>query len=653
MKIEIKSFSVRNFKGIKNLGVDFSDHITNFYGDNGTGKSSVVDSINWLWFGKDVNDNTKFSIKPLDTDNKTNPKIETDVIAVYLIDGFEIQIRRKLREIWTTRRGSTEEYLKGNETILEWGEGNSVSASEFETKRSEVIDQKIFKITTNPLFFNSLPWEKQREMLVSMAGDVSKMEILNNTPDDRKEFVERLLNSGDDIEILNNKLKTKIKRIKDEISFLPGRIDEANLAKPEILNWPEIEEKIRINKHKIESIQKQINDKSKALTTFNESRIDQQKELNEKRISLDNKEFELRTNFNTNKRNIEIDLNDSIENLSSLNKKLLNFENQIEDSQNDEQDLIKQKDKLLKTYKELRAEQFELNENDTICPSCKQKLPKAGEEVESLRTDFNSNKINQLNRMKEKGDEFNKQIQEQQARQVDIQKVIDEDRKNIPLLEELIKRSKDDLNLLGSFNTLNDVDYVALKKEFDIDKATFDAVEGPSVDNEGLNKELNSLLTNNRDLESNLFTKKSVERADERLKLINEELKAKNEALAELEKGQFAIESYEKSKISILEEKINSHFSDIRFKLFEKQINGGEKPICKALINGVPFSDANTAAKINAGLNVINVFSMYFNFYSPIFIDNRESITELIPVKSQVINLFKDESYKILTVEKL
>jgi hypothetical protein len=35
--------------------------------------------------------------------------------------------------------------------------------------------------------------------------------------------------------------------------------------------------------------------------------------------------------------------------------------------------------------------------------------------------------------------------------------------------------------------------------------------------------------------------------------------------------------------------------------MFETQINGGEAECCEALINGVPFSDANTASKINAG----------------------------------------------------
>jgi hypothetical protein len=66
-----------------------------------------------------------------------------------------------------------------------------------------------------------------------------------------------------------------------------------------------------------------------------------------------------------------------------------------------------------------------------------------------------------------------------------------------------------------------------------------------------------------------------------------------------VEKVQFVIERFNKLKIDTLESKINEKFKFV--KSFETQINGGEAECCEALINGVPFSDANTASKINAG----------------------------------------------------
>jgi DNA repair protein SbcC/Rad50 len=73
--------------------------------------------------------------------------------------------------------------------------------------------------------------------------------------------------------------------------------------------------------------------------------------------------------------------------------------------------------------------------------------------------------------------------------------------------------------------------------------------------------------------------------------------------------------------------------------LFEKQINGQEIPTCKATYKGVPYSDLNSAAKVNIGLDIINTLSQYYDVTAPIFIDNREGINKLTETPSQLINL--------------
>lgn len=53
--------------------------------------------------------------------------------------------------------------------------------------------------------------------------------------------------------------------------------------------------------------------------------------------------------------------------------------------------------------------------------------------------------------------------------------------------------------------------------------------------------------------------------------------------------------------------------------------------------------------KINAGLDIINAICRSVGITAPIFIDNRESVNDLIPTMSQVINLVvsKDKSLMI------
>jgi len=81
-------------------------------------------------------------------------------------------------------------------------------------------------------------------------------------------------------------------------------------------------------------------------------------------------------------------------------------------------------------------------------------------------------------------------------------------------------------------------------------------------------------------------------------------------------------------------------------------VNGGQEECCETLIDGVPFTVANTASQINAGLDIINVMSDHFDIHAPVFVDNRESVVKLIPSASQIINLVVVEG-ALLSVNKI
>jgi hypothetical protein len=122
--------------------------------------------------------------------------------------------------------------------------------------------------------------------------------------------------------------------------------------------------------------------------------------------------------------------------------------------------------------------------------------------------------------------------------------------------------------------------------------------------------------------------------------------------VADIEQLEFSLIEFDREKMNLLEQKINGRFGLVTFKLFEEQLNGGLKPTCVTLINGVPYPDANTASKVNASLDIINVFSNHFGIKAPVFIDNRESVTELIENDLQIINLVVSPKHKVLTVVK-
>ena len=97
-------------------------------------------------------------------------------------------------------------------------------------------------------------------------------------------------------------------------------------------------------------------------------------------------------------------------------------------------------------------------------------------------------------------------------------------------------------------------------------------------------------------------------------------------------------------------ERINGLFSYVSFSFLKEQKNGGEKLTCFCTVNGIPYPDVNAAGKLNAGLDIINAICRTKGISAPIFIDNAESVNEIIPTISQVVNL-RVSTHRTLTIQ--
>src|SRR5690606_26546227 len=111
-KVTISKLTLQNFKGIKNLAITLNP-ITKVFGDNATGKTTLVDAFTWLLFGKDSTDRKDFSIKTFDSQNNVIHKLDHEVTATCSVDGEEMTLRRVIREKWVTKRGSENAELTG------------------------------------------------------------------------------------------------------------------------------------------------------------------------------------------------------------------------------------------------------------------------------------------------------------------------------------------------------------------------------------------------------------------------------------------------------------------------------------------------------------------------------------------------------------
>ena len=126
----------------------------------------------------------------------------------------------------------------------------------------------------------------------------------------------------------------------------------------------------------------------------------------------------------------------------------------------------------------------------------------------------------------------------------------------------------------------------------------------------------------------------------QRIAELETQFKTLNDSISELEGIEFTMQEFSKRKSSLIGDRVNGLFKLVKFKMFDTQVNGAEVETCVATVNGVPYNDGlNQAMRVNAGLDIINAISKHIGVSAPIFIDQAESINDLIPTNSQLVRL--------------
>jgi len=260
--IKIKKLSLYNFKGIRDFKAEFENQSTSIFGDNETGKTTLFDAFIWVLFGKNSEGDSQFGIKTLDENNNVIPKLEHSVEGIFEIDGQIVTLKRILKEKWVKKRGEELPVFTGNETTYFWNDVPML-AKDYAKKINEMMDESVFKLLTNPLYFNSLPWQDRREILTEMSGEVSDQDIAQGN----QEYITLLAGLGSlTIEESQKAYAIKRKTIKDELKMIPTRIDEVDRSMPEVIDFKPIKTDIDLfNSHLID-IDKKIANKNEAVS---------------------------------------------------------------------------------------------------------------------------------------------------------------------------------------------------------------------------------------------------------------------------------------------------------------------------------------------------------------------------------------------------
>lgn len=648
-EIVLKSLSLKNFKGIKNLSIAFNK-TTSIFGDNGTGKTTIADAFTWIMFDKDSQDRGKFNVQPLDGDNNVIHMLETEVTAVMTVDNTKVTLRKILKEKWVKKRGEVNSELKGTETSY-YVDEVPFKQGEYQKKIASIIPENIFKLVTNPLYFSStMKWQDRRNIIFELNGDVTIENVIKSN--DKLKELSTLLNPNEDIETFIKRVNAQKKKLKDDKESIPARVDELNKTLREDIDFEALEFRKRSVKDEITSIEEKLLDSSKV----NEETLKLKGELNSLRFKLKDIEFNVKFVSEKPLEHMQNSLRNKEYELPSIQRNIKNVQSYIDITGKQALELEQEMAQLREKWTIENEREIDIPHDDYfVCPTCKRALET--EDIESqkleLMGNFNKNKANKLIEISSMGKAKKEKVDTLQIELKNHLEEIEElKNKEKDIIDEIEKLKEDINNFKPSLNFETNKEYQETLEE--IQKLEREITQ--TIETSG---ETEKLKIKKKDLERDLedINKQfSYKEQNESIKTRITDLKNKESELAqkiaELEGQEFLCEEFIKSKVNLLESSINEKFSYVKFKLFDVQVNGGIAECCEVLVNGVPFTtNLNSAARINGGIDIINTLSKHYGVEAPIFIDNKESVTRLIDTDNQIINLIVSEEDKKLRIE--
>lgn len=650
--MKIIKIKLENFQGLRAIEMNFDGKNVDVYGDNATGKTTVFNAITWLLFDKPSNGSKNFTPKTRGKDGELHNLEHSAEMLLEVAEGEKLTLKKSFHEVYKRKRGSLEEEFSGH-TIDYYVNGVPVKEREYSEKVAEICGNIGIsgEVLMGPNYFSEvMSWSDRRSLLVSICGDVTDEEILASS-EDLKELADILVIPGTDgkhydVEEFKKIAASKKAEINKRILSIPARIDEANKAIPEI-------DEISADKinQKISDLDKLISDleskKVKWLENGDSSSI-----IEELKNLFSKSKSEYLRRENEQNASITAELSAAQSESRQAVVKLSQAKNSLAEKETERGRMEKTRAELLKEYAE--ASELQFPTSSEFCPTCQRRFDI--EKIEHLHADFNARKKSRLMEINSRG------------QSVSIEKInslvseLKELRATVSELEEEYKHKSEKVTKLnGEIVTLKPFESTA--EALEIMRKIDEATEKIESDRTTLNARLEKIDGEILDL------KKARANEEEKLAKLKI-LKTQNARIAELEKeertlgGEYTMieralylcDVFTRNKVSALDSRINSRFETVRFRLFEEQINGGLKDCCDVMIprsDGVlvPFMFANTAAQINAGLEIIKVLSEHFGASLPVVVDNAESVTKLREIPAQVVRLVVSEGDKVLRIE--
>lgn len=640
--VKLKQMELRNFKGVEKADYSFSD-ICNIQGGNATGKSTIYEAYLWCLFDKNSSGQTP-KVQPLDNNNQVIHKLTTSVKLHITLDDTPMIIERMLKEEWVKTRGERDMVCKGTKSEYAINEV-PMTKTQFNAKLSEIMPLEKWFIISSVGIIPSMDQKTCRAALQDIAPSINEQEIAKKYP-----AVLDALTKNISIEELQALTKSNRLKAKSELDGIPAAIDAQDRLRV-VEDFDAIDEEIKELTQTIKCKQKEIDDIKSANIDDESIRKadDMRREIEELTRKIAEWEFAANVSHTTAVSKIK-------ENQCRLQMEAEQIEARISSRKNAATQRLKYIEDEKAKIAELRqkwldtnSEVYEEQEIETICPTCGQELPteKLRAAREKAHENWNERKERELNYLQQLASECKQRIN---GLITENHTDEDKDKEDAERLTTICEEAKIEDEKLSSLKKpceilRDDIEYQQAIAKID---ALIANLQTASRDNEDtIDEEIERKHEEIKTMESErdkLTTRLAAREHNQRIAIERERLEKRERELADIiaeaEHVEKQVADYRKDKINAVERGVSSLFAMVQWKMYERNVtNDGEKEICQAIINGVPYEQTNRAMQINAGIDIINAFSRAYDVNMPLFIDNAESVTSLMETDGQMIKM--------------
>lgn len=636
----LKKVVLENFMCYVHAEFDFFK-ITKIMAENGEGKSTIGSCITWVLFNCDI-------------DLKDNPVVRREVDGVSVddmdtygeltfdVDGKEITMKKVQKRTYS-KDGSS--YKDDNKYFI-----NDVPKTLKDFNAYLDVDMNVFKMCSNiNAFLNQKPAE-MREYLFSLVENVTDLDIARSKAElaELAPLLEKY--TTEELTAMNKATKTKITK---DLPVLDGQIKEKerDIQLKQGIDVSDLELQKNSLKEQITDCVAKQTDNDKLIAEYDKASSDilnLKFELNDMSRKANEENAKAR-------RDIENKISDKQFLVRQTEKTIADTENNITYQQTTVDIINKQLQDIRDKWKEENERKFD--DSSLICPYCGNEYKE--DKKEQLKADFVKHKADNLEAITDNGNMYKERLDKEKATLESLKAELPQHKERLEMLNTAIADLEKQLSELPQeIDVTATEEYKALEQQIaEKEQAMHKANDISSVKAE-LKAQESELRQQLSECERKI-AESNTEKDEQRLEELRAEQRTQEQNKTNAEKILDLLDELDKAKNETLSDSINSHFSLVKWKLFELNKSGGYKSVCIPTVNGksILTTMSNKGNRILGRVDICNSIQKISGISVPIILDDSESLDSTNQKKvaemvdSQLIMLIVNDSEKLEIVE--